>query len=115
MSIIRPTDLAERIEAAHAKGCYAPDIAICETIYATGYAEKEDGYPYVFLSDIPQHFHDYLNRKAIGSTCPAFREEHRAFWLYDFHRWLGAIGVKLEASIKVHDSAPFLLPESEDL
>lgn len=107
-------DLSKRIEAAHTKGCYAPDIAICETIYATGYIEKEGGYPYVFLSDIPEIFHDYLNRKAIGSGCPAFREESTAFWLYDFNRWLGAIGVKLETSIQIHDPAPFLLPDPDD-
>jgi hypothetical protein len=92
------------------RGCYAPYSYmrnhLCNRVY-----RKRGWISICFLSDIPEIFHDYLNRKAIGSGCPAFREESTAFWLYDFNRWLGAIGVKLETSIQIHDPAPFLLPD----
>jgi len=109
-----PDDLQKRIDAAHAKGSYAPDLLpVRETIQAPSYGATETAYPYVFLSDLPTKFHDYLNEKAIGSACPAFREEHTAYWLYDMDRWLGAIGVKLEATFSVQASEPFELPDPD--
>jgi hypothetical protein len=113
---IQPSDdLQQRIDAAHAKGCYAPTLLpIRETIQPPSYGATETAYPYVFLSDIPARFHDYLNEKAIGSACPAFRKEHTAYWLYDMDRWLGAIGVQIEATFSVQDSKPFEIPDPDD-
>lgn len=109
----QPDDLTERIANADARGCYAPAIPIQETIHAPGYNDCVGGYPYVFLSDIPEQLHDYLNRKAIGSNCPAFKEEHTAYWLYDMNRWLGAIGVKLDAQVQTYNSTSFSLPDPD--
>ena len=107
-------DLQERINAAHEKGSYAPDLLpIRETIHVPSYGATETAYPYVFLSDIPARLHDYLNRKAYRSGCPAFREEHTAYWLYDMDRWLGAIGIKLEATFSVQASEPFEVPDPD--
>lgn len=109
----QPDDLDERIANADARGCYAPAIPIQETICAPGYSHSLGGYPYVFLSDIPEQLHDYLNRKAIGSSCPTFREDHTAYWLYDMNRWLGAIGVKLDVQVQTHNPASFSLPDPD--
>jgi hypothetical protein len=107
-----PDDLEERIEAAHAKGCYAPTLLpIRKTIQVPCYGAKEGAYPYVFLADLPVELHEYLNKKAIGSACPAFRKEHIAYWLYDMDRWLGAIGIKLEAKFEINDPTLFMLPD----
>jgi hypothetical protein len=104
-------DLQHRIEAAHAKGCYAPALLpVRESIKAKSYSTREDGYPYVFLADIPQAFHAYIREKSIGSSCPAFKPEHKAYWIYDVDRWLSAIGVELQANFQVHDAAPFERP-----
>jgi hypothetical protein len=110
-----PDDLELRIKTAHANSCYArPLLPVRETIQAPCYGATEGAYPYVFLSDLPEKYHDYLNAKAYGSGCPAFREEHRAYWLWDMRRWLEAIGVQLEAKFQVQDPAPFMLPDPTD-
>ena len=107
------SDLQNRIEAAHAKGDYAPALLpVRESIKATSYSTHEDGYPYVFLADIPKSFHAYIREKSIGSACPAFTPEHRAYWLYDMDRWLSAIGVELQADFQVHDASPFALTKT---
>jgi hypothetical protein len=114
IQVIAPTaadDLQQRIDAANTKGSYAPTLLpLRETIQAPCYGTSETSYPYVFLADLPVKFHEYLKGKAIGSSCPAFRVEHKAYWLYDVDRWLLAIGVKLEATFEIHDCSPFRLP-----